>query len=107
MTASNTMKIDDVEYVRKDSITPQSSGPIKIVVLDRGFVYVGSVEMKDDFVVITGAKNIRVWGTTKGLGELINGPLSNTRLDTIGTVRAPLHALISLIDVEQSRWKSL
>lgn len=103
MSQVKTIKIDDVEYVRADSL-PQPQGDIKIVVLDRGFVYVGRVEFDGDFLLITGAKNIRAWGTSKGLGELVNGPLSATKLDAVGTVRAPVRALIHMIDVEQSKW---
>ena len=96
-----TIKIDDVEYVRKDSAT---SGDIKIVVLDRGFVYIGHTVIDGDFVYLTNSSNIRVWGTTKGLGELVSGPLSKTVLDKVGGVKAPLRAVISIIDVEQSKW---
>lgn len=103
MSKPDTITIDDVKYVRADSI-PNTDGDIKIVVLDRGFVYVGHVSVDSDFVVIKNAKNIRQWGTTKGLGELVNGPLTNTKLDNVGTVRAPSRALISLIDVEQAKW---
>ena len=106
MTQPTSIRIDSVEYVRADSVAPRE-GDIKIVVLDRGFVYVGNVAIKDDFVVITGAKNLRAWGTSKGLGELANGPLSSTKLDAVGTVRAPLRALISLIDVEQTKWNGI
>jgi len=84
-------------------------GPIEakqIVVLDRGFVYVGDVTLDGDFVLIKNAKNLRVWGTTKGLGELRQGPLSGTKLDDVGTVRAPLRALISLIDVDAAKWNA-
>jgi hypothetical protein len=99
-----TIKIDDVEYVRKDFVG-SCDGPIKIAVLDRGFVYVGHVTMEGDFIVLSDARNIRKWGTSKGLGELREGPLTNTVLDFYGTVRVPLRALISFIDVEQSKWK--
>jgi hypothetical protein len=75
-----------------------------IVVLDRGFVYIGKVTIEDDWCVITSAKNIRVWGTTKGLGELVNGPTKDTKLDTVGTVRAPMRAVISVIDVSADKW---
>ena len=101
-----TIKIDEVEYVRKDSIK-DTDGEIKIAVLDRGFVYIGCVKTEGDFYIITKARNIRVWGTTKGLGELVSGPTASTRLDMVGTVRVPAKALISLIDVEQEKWKSL
>ena len=104
MSAPQTIKIDEVEYIRKDTL-PDTDGDIKIVVLDRGFVYVGHVSNDADFVVIKNAKNIRVWGTKNGLGELVNGPLPGTTLDPVGTVRAPSRALISLIDVEQAKWK--
>ena len=69
----------------------------QIVVLDRGFVYVGNVTIRDGWVNIQNARNIRVWGTTKGLGELRNGPLKDTILDDCGIVLAPLKSLIHLI----------
>ena len=78
--------------------------PIQIVVLDRGYVYVGRVRRDSNFVHITQARNIRRWGTTQGLGQLVHGPLAATVLDAVGTVHAPLRALISLIDVEQEPW---
>lgn len=81
------------------------SDDLKIVILDRGFVLVGNVTVKDDWIETTNASIIRRWGTTKGLGELAaNGPLENTKLDPIGTVRSPLRALIGLVDCEAAKW---
>jgi len=77
-----------------------------IVVVDRGFVYVGDVEHDGVWCVIRDAKNIRRWKTTKGLGELANGPLPETVLDNTGTVRVPAHAVIHMIDAEKTRWTS-
>lgn len=112
MVAPTTLKIDEVEYIRKDSIPPvkpNTDGPIKIVALDRGFVYVGHIadDAPDGFLKITNASNIRIWGTTKGLGELVAGPTSSTKLDKAGTVTAPVRALLFLIDVEQAKWASV
>lgn len=104
MSKPEVIKIDDVEYVRKGA-EEAYKGDIKIVVLDRGFVYVGRVNVEGDWVNISSAQNIRIWGTTKGLGELRSGPLSGTKLDNVGNVKAPLSALISIIDVEQNKWK--
>ncbi|MGL5005107.1 MAG: hypothetical protein ACRDAM_19370 [Casimicrobium sp.] len=106
MPNRQVISIDGVNYVREDAAKVEN-GEIKIVVLDRGFVYVGRVKVDGDFVVISSAKNIRAWGTSKGLGELVNGPLANTRLDNVGTVRAPVRALIHLIEVEQGKWSLL
>lgn len=68
-----------------------------IVVLDRGFVYVGEVTRVGDYIVIENARNIRIWGTSEGLGQLRSGPLKDTKLDVVGSVKAPYHALQHLI----------
>jgi hypothetical protein len=82
-----------------------SLAPLQIVVLDRGFVYLGRLTQESDWLTITEARNIRYWGTTKGLGQLaLEGPQSGTKLDAVGTVRVPLRALISLIDTKEELW---
>ena len=102
-----TIMIDDTKYIRADATT-KTEGDIKIVVADRGFVYIGHVDESDPaFVKMTGAQNIRIWGTTKGLGELVKGPTISTRIDFVGTLRIPARAVITIIDVEQSAWKQL
>jgi hypothetical protein len=79
---------------------------LQIAVLERGFIYVGDVEVTDGSIVITDASCIRYWGTTHGLGQLaLNGPTKNTKLDFAGTVRVPMHALIHLIDCVSSAWE--
>jgi hypothetical protein len=78
-----------------------------IVVLDRGFVYVGNVVHDGEWCVISNARNIRYWGTKSGLGELAQkGPQEKTILDFVGTVRAPDRSVISLIDTEEKAWTS-
>jgi len=106
MSKPDTITIDDVKYIRADA-APDTKGDVKIAVLDRGFVYVGRVSYEGDFLILKNAHNIRIWGTTKGLGELVNGPTSSTKTDSVGTVRVPSRALISLIDVVESKWKSI
>jgi hypothetical protein len=79
-----------------------------IVVADRGFVYVGKVRHDDSFCIVENAKNVRRWGTKKGLGELaLEGPKAETVLDEVGTVRIPARAVISIIDIESSKWPCL
>ena len=77
-----------------------------IVVLERGFVYVGAVSTDDRWLYIEAAANIRRWGTTRGLGELVNGPKLETKLDPAGNVKAPLLALVHLIEVEARQWET-
>jgi hypothetical protein len=76
-----------------------------IIVADRGFVYVGNASIDEQWCVVTNARNIRVWGTTKGLGELVNGPTSDTKLDQVGIVRIPMRAVISVIEIDAAKWK--
>ena len=79
---------------------------LQVVVLDKGFVYVGETETDGNFCYIKDAKNIRRWGTKNGLGELAaNGPTSETKADPAGTVKAPISALIHMIKCEDSKWK--
>ena len=80
---------------------------LAIVVLDRGFVYIGKVTVENDWCVVENAKNIRVWGTTNGLGELVKGPTKSTKLDQVGTLRAPMRAVIHIIDVEADKWEKI
>lgn len=83
-----------------------ADGSLQIVVLDRGFVYVGHVHPGNGHIRIENAQNVRRWGTTRGLGELAErGPLPETKLDPAGTVIAPLHAVNHLIACKSDQWK--
>ena len=113
MSKPETIRIDEVEYVRKDSLPRQSvttdgvtDHGIQIVVLDRGFVYVGRVKTDRDWCYIDDASNIRIWGTTKGLSELVNGPTSSTKLDKAGSVKAHIKSLIHLIACKEAAWNT-
>jgi len=78
---------------------------LQIVVLGQGFVYIGYVTTDGQWVHISNAYNVRRWGTDRGLGQLVSGPTPRTVLDKVGTVRAPLHALVHLIEVEAESWQ--
>lgn len=57
----------------------------KIVILQRGFVWVGEVEQDPKnnlFFIMKNGATIRNWGTSTGLGSLADtGPTPNTVLD--------------------------
>ena len=100
MSKPDTITIDDVKYVRQDSISLISPelGPKRIVIADRGWIFVGNCEDHDDgTVTIRNARNIRRWGTTNGLGQLINGPLADTKHDDYGTVKCLPIAQINVV----------
>lgn len=77
-----------------------------IVVADRGHVWVGDVDVTEEWVYIAGARVIRRWGTTGGINELANnGPLENTKLDDPASLSVSRRAVIAIIPTEASKWK--
>ena len=78
-----------------------------ILVADRGFVWVGHVATGGGYHTISYAQNIRVWGTTRGLGELVSGPTPETKLDPVGTIHCPDRAVIAVIPVDCAAWSSI
>lgn len=102
MSKPTTITIDDVQYVRADT-APATPTEWRIIIAQRGWVFVGRYECDGDDITLHDAKVIRIWGTTKGLGELRNGPLSGTKLDEAGTVR--LHRLAVVASLDASGWK--
>lgn len=72
MKQPKTIKIDNIEYVRADSVQPPS-GDLELVVADRGWVFVGRVDRSEEGVVwVRDAKNVRTWSTV-GYGGLTKG----------------------------------
>ena len=101
-------EIEKVLGMQTAAIAPLSNAIplLQIAILNRGFVYVGNVSIEGDWLTITDALNVRYYGTKKGLGELAkSGPLQGTILDFSGTIRAPLRALVALIECEVMAWK--
>ena len=80
---------------------------VRIVIGQRGWVWVGHYSKKGSSVTLSKAKCIRTWGTTRGLGELIAGPLQSTTLDAAGTVELHELAVISTLGCDPDGWSCL
>ena len=84
---------------------PNLKMPVKILVLQRGWVAVGRYTKIGAEHVLTNASIVRRWGTTKGLGQLAkDGPTPSTVLDPTGTVRAHELATVLVIDAAAAVW---
>ncbi len=86
--------------------------PIRIIVLDRGYVFVGRCPDPEScglWLTVTDARCIRGWGTTEGLGELCSGPTTATRLDAkVASMTFPVRALLFTFNhVDQKSWGPL
>ena len=58
-----------------------------IIVGTNGFVwYAPRVVDSGDYIHLTSARGIRLWGTTNGIAELISGPTKETKLDATSDV---------------------
>ena len=100
--------IEGITYVPKDSLQKEFNGDIKIVVLQRGWIYVGKFERNGNDCKLHNSYCIRTWGTTKGLQELVNGVTSSTKLDKCeGVVEFDYLTVIHTITVNTEKWKNL
>lgn len=98
--------IDGKTYVPKENMPTQFTGDIKIVVLQRGWIYIGRFERNGNDCKLYNAYNIRTWGTTKGLPELVNGATSSTKLDKCeGIVEFDWLTVVHTITVNPEKWK--
>ncbi len=99
---AKTIECDGIKY----DLIPQNQDNLRIVILERGFVYVGNFSDNGDTIRIDHARCVRVWGTSRGLAQLANeGIQSGTKLDDETTVEAPKSALIHTLVCEVPKWK--
>jgi len=105
---SKTISIDGVDYIEATkAAVPLRSAPLRIVIGDRGWVFVGRLTEHGDHIRLTNTKTIRRWGTTDGLGQLaINGPTDDTVLDETGTVNVYRSSVVAVIDCNEAAWTS-
>jgi len=98
--------IIEMAFQQKPTPAPtQSPTGRKIVVLQRGWVLVGTYSRDGDECLLLDSSVIRRWGTTKGLGELASsGPLKDTILEPAGTCRFHRGAEVLVLDCEESKW---
>lgn len=99
----DSITLNGIEYT---PVTTQ--GDIKIMILQRGFVYVGRVTRNGDQVTISCAQNIRQWGTKRGLGEIAAaGPTEKTVMDPAGTVTCHALGVVAELSCDQGKWEAL
>ena len=104
ITVNGEKYVSEADYKAKkgSDIVPSKK---QIVILQRGWVVVGDYSVVKEECVLTDAAVIRLWGTTKGLGELAEkGPLTNTKIDRCPDVRFHPLTVIARMDVNENAW---
>lgn len=77
----------------------------RIVVLQRGWVLAGRWSQQGDTVTLTECRNIRRWGTTRGLGQLAtSGPTDKTVQDPQPDTSFHILTVVQAIDCEGAPW---
>jgi hypothetical protein len=103
----NSVVINGITYFAEGTQNKNFDGDIKIVVLQRGWIYIGRFERTGNDCKLYNSYCIRKWGTSKGLAELVNGPTEKTVLDKCeGMVEFDWLNVIHVITVNNS-WKNL
>jgi hypothetical protein len=79
-----------------------------LVVGSNGHVWIAKSAIFDGvWLHMSTARIVRVWGTTQGLNQLVNGPLADTVLDAPADVVSLFHsALIAVIPASTAQWES-
>lgn len=95
--------IDGITYIPE-----AQDSPIKIVILQRGWVMVGRFEREGSDCKLHDASVIRKWGTIKGLGEIAaGGPTDKTVLDKCnGLVEFDYLTVVATISCQEEKWQS-
>lgn len=81
---------------------------IRLVVLQRGWVMVGEFSRDGDMCRLTRAACVRIWGTTRGLGQIASdGPTRKTKLDKCPDVQFHILTSIMTIQCDSEKWKDV
>ena len=101
------LNIDGVDCIPASEVSQNSDSPVKILILQRGWAMVGRFEKKGSECKLLDASVIRIWGTTKGLGEIAkDGPTSSTKLDKCnGLVEFDYLTVVASIACNEDNWK--
>ena len=76
-----------------------------ILVLERGHVAIGNLIDAGVIIGLDNAFIIRVWGTTRGLGEIAyGGPTQKTKLDPCPPIRTHVLKVIMRMECNAEAW---
>ena len=99
----SNIQVNGIEYA-----PIEQSGDIRIVILQRGWVFVGNFKkISDSECILTNAKNYRYQKSGQGFGYVAkHGPTSDCKLDPCEMpVRFHPLTIVATIDCESSKWK--
>jgi hypothetical protein len=99
MSKPNTIKIDEVEYVRRDSVSAPIVGNRHVVVVDRGWIFAGDMVRENGRIKLSRALHVFKWDSI-GFAKVIETAKADLR--KIADVDIPADAEIFSIPVDES-----
>lgn len=100
MSEIETIKINEIEYVRKDSIQPKPNGNRAIIVVDRGWIFAGDVTRENGRIKLSRALHVFKWESVGFAGMIENTKKADLR--KIADVDIPEDAEIFCVPVHES-----
>lgn len=81
------------------------NGELRIVILQRGWVFIGKYYKEGTQCELHNPYCIRQWGTTNGLGQLaLEGPTDSTKLEPSPTVKFHELTEVASMVCEAKKW---
>jgi hypothetical protein len=102
MSAPNTITItiDNVKYVREDSVIQKPNGNRAIIVVDRGWIFAGDVNRENGRIKLSRALHVFKWESVGFAGMIENTKKADLR--KIADVDIPEDAEIFCVPVSAS-----
>lgn len=100
MSKPNTIKIDDVEYIRSDLFAQPVSGTRAVIVVDRGWIFAGDVTRKNGRIKLSRAIHVFRWESIGFDGVIANPKSNKVTLKPLADVDMPESAEIFAIPVQ-------
>ena len=100
MSEINTIKINEVEYIRADSIKAQPTGNRAVVVVDRGWIFAGDVTRENGRIKLSRALHVFKWESVGFAGIIENTKKADLR--PIADVDIPAESEIFCVPVSEN-----
>lgn len=100
MSKPDSIMIDEVKYVRADSVVVKPNGNRAIIVVDRGWIFAGDVTRENGRIKLSRALHVFKWESVGFAGMIENTKKADLR--KIADVDIPEDAEIFCVPVSES-----
>ena len=100
MTEIETIKINEIEYIRKDALPKVLNGNRAVVVVDRGWIFAGDVIRENGRIKLSRALHVFKWESVGFAGMIENTKKADLR--NIADVDIPEGAEIFMVPVQEN-----